>query len=290
MVHTITFRWEKFSSTTVKAVEDFVVGQHRTPAAIGALVQEGVRAANELSIEVGGGFRAPPPHRFEGAPLDLVLPASLVNLDPKERSHPAHLRIQVTLHVVVVNEQHVRLTAVRPEGRDVLEPLWVLIDTPREEHVHVINRRRRRTGAEIDAVLQQAPDQVGQLFDSQVTQMVLERHDRIPTVPPHHDVTHGRMPGNSIGHGVGLEGSAVRLRLEQSDDLVDRLEAASNQGAISITGPGAPSGKSSVATIACIHVVPHFAGVHTTMSPGRKAKRSQRRLSDITLRYSRSIG
>ena len=43
-------------------------------------------------------------------------------------------------------------------------------------------------------------------------------------------------------------------------------------------------------TIACIHVVPHFGGVHTKMSPGRGVNRFHRRLSDTTLRYSRSIG
>ena len=54
------------------------------------------------------------------------------------------------------------------------------------------------------------------------------------------------------------------------------------------TGPGTlPSGKSSVATIACIQVVPHLGGVQTKMSPGRWTKCRQRRVSKMWLRYSR---
>ena len=68
------------------------------------------------------------------------------------------------------------------------------------------------------------------------------------------------------------------------------LNRASSHGAISTAGPGAPSGNSSAATIVCIHVVPHFGGVHTKMSPGRETKRCHRRLSKMMLRYSRSIG
>src|SRR6185436_17479510 len=63
------------------------------------------------------------------------------------------------------------------------------------------------------------------------------------------------------------------------------------QGEISHSGPGAaPSWNNNAATIACIHVVPHFGGVHTKMSPGRGVNRFHRRLSDTTPRYSRSIG
>ncbi len=54
--------------------------------------------------------------------------------------------------------------------------------------------------------------------------------------------------------------------------------------------PIVPLGSRISATIACIQVVPHFGGVHTKTSSGRAAKRFQRRLSDTTLRYSRSMG
>ena len=48
-----------------------------------------------------------------------------------------------------------------------------------------------------------------------------------------------------------------------------------------MTGPGAwPSGQSRLATMACVHVVPHFGGVHTKMSPGRGSNPAQRRLSN----------
>ena len=43
-------------------------------------------------------------------------------------------------------------------------------------------------------------------------------------------------------------------------------------------------------TIVCIHVVPHFAGVHTNTSPARGVNRDHRRLSEMMLRYSVSIG
>src|SRR6202035_1464148 len=65
---------------------------------------------------------------------------------------------------------------------------------------------------------------------------------------------------------------------------------ASIHGAISVTGPGAsPFGNNRLLTIVCIHVVPHFGGVHTKISPGREVKYSHRRLSETTVRYSRSI-
>ena len=52
-----------------------------------------------------------------------------------------------------------------------------------------------------------------------------------------------------------------------------------------MTGPGAwPSGQSRLATMACVHVVPHFGGVHTKMSPGRGPNPAQRRLSKTAVR------
>lgn len=60
---------------------------------------------------------------------------------------------------------------------------------------------------------------------------------------------------------------------------------ASIHGASSRTGAGgSPGWNSSVATIVCVHVVPHFGGVQTKMSPGRCVNRYHRRLSEITLR------
>jgi hypothetical protein len=41
-------------------------------------------------------------------------------------------------------------------------------------------------------------------------------------------------------------------------------------------------------TIACIQVVPFFAGVQTKMSPGRCSKSAHRRLSETMCRYSRA--
>ena len=61
---------------------------------------------------------------------------------------------------------------------------------------------------------------------------------------------------------------------------------ASSHGAMTITGPGAPSGNISAFTIVCIHVVPHLDGVHTKTSPGRWTKCSHRRLSETSVRYS----
>jgi hypothetical protein len=61
--------------------------------------------------------------------------------------------------------------------------------------------------------------------------------------------------------------------------------SASSQGDISSTGPGtSPSGERRLATIVCIQVVPHFAGVQTKMSSGRGVKPAQRRLSATAVR------
>src|SRR4051794_11055 len=61
---------------------------------------------------------------------------------------------------------------------------------------------------------------------------------------------------------------------------------ASSHGLMMLTTSGAPSGKSTVATIVCIHVVPALGGVHTKMSPGRCTNRSHRELSETGVLYS----
>src|SRR5439155_14357392 len=59
-------------------------------------------------------------------------------------------------------------------------------------------------------------------------------------------------------------------------------------GLIASTGPGGSLvGQSRLATIACVHVVPHLAGVHTKTSPGRGTKPSQRAVSSTAERYWR---
>ena len=63
------------------------------------------------------------------------------------------------------------------------------------------------------------------------------------------------------------------------------MTSNSIHGEIVMTGPGAlPSGQSRLATMACVHVVPHFGGVHTKMSPGRGPNPAQRRLSKTAVR------
>src|SRR5712691_2670357 len=63
----------------------------------------------------------------------------------------------------------------------------------------------------------------------------------------------------------------------------------SSHGAIVSMGPPRSIlSSSSIPTIVCIHVVPHFAGVEMITSSGRNANRSQRSLSTMKPRYRRT--
>ena len=54
-----------------------------------------------------------------------------------------------------------------------------------------------------------------------------------------------------------------------------------------IGAPRSVRSRSSIPTMFCIHVVPHFDGVEMTTSSGRNAKRSHRALSTMKPRYRR---
>ena len=57
-----------------------------------------------------------------------------------------------------------------------------------------------------------------------------------------------------------------------------------------IGAPRSVRSRSSIPTIFCIHVVPHFDGVEMITSSGLNAKRSHRALSDMNPRYRRIGG
>ena len=63
----------------------------------------------------------------------------------------------------------------------------------------------------------------------------------------------------------------------------------SSHGEIELIGaPRSVRSRSSIPTIICIHVVPHFDGVEITTSSGRNANRSHRALSAMKPRYRRT--
>ena len=95
----------------------------------------------------------------------------------------------------------------------------------------------------------------------------------------------------SSKNGIPLAGVCVFMKRRCVWDAIvvwtTSIGMSSNSihGEIVMIGPGAlPSGQSRLATMACVHVVPHFGGVHTKMSRGRGSNPAQRRLSKTALR------
>src|SRR3954466_5470600 len=63
----------------------------------------------------------------------------------------------------------------------------------------------------------------------------------------------------------------------------------SSHGEIRLSGaPSSTRSSTSIPTIVCIHVVPHFDGVEMTTSSGRSSNRFQRSLSEMNPEYRRT--
>jgi hypothetical protein len=264
---------------------EFLVGHDVAPPTIRPLIEERLGAADETAFEwsdlVGASL-----HPRERAALDHPGQLRLVDLDGKEGSDPAHLPFEVGGHVVVVDEQEVRFAAPFPERRDVFQEPGVL-EPPREERVLVVDIRQAAR-AEVDAFPRGTHGEIRRDVLPHAPHVVVHRHEDVAPVAVHRDVRRVRDHGIPSAGVCVLSARRCVCASRRSSNTSTGSKRASSHGAITITGPGAPSGNISVFTIVCIHVVPHLEGVHTNTSPGRGTKFCHRRLSETIVRYSRT--
>ena len=119
-----------------------------------------------------------------------------------------------------MHEAHVRVFAMRPERRQVIEvdPL------PQPVRVELMNVFDGRDLTELDPLFHRAPRELHEPVGTHVAHVVVERHERVASVAAHDDVRRLREPRDSVGRGVSLDTPPAGLRVETSQNDIDRLE------------------------------------------------------------------
>ena len=246
-----------------------VVGEHTPPAVVRTLVEEGIGSADEGQERRRSRRSAPSSPRTCTTPRGAATALRRSRCRGSRRRGASCPRGRPSCRRSARTARWVRRGGARTTrcGRRA-----AFARRHQAKNSWMSSTGGKPASAEVDAVASAVDDEICDQVGIQVRHVVVERHERVAAVASDHDVRRFGEPGDAVGRCVGLDAAAMRsARRAGASTTSIGSNRASIHGAMCVTGPGAsPSGKSSATTIVCIHVVPHFGGVQTKMSPGRR--------------------
>ena len=203
----------------------FLLGQHILPSRVGALVDEALRTLGKdigslrWRREVGVLL-----HPVKSAMLDTSVPLLLGHLwDIEELGNLAHLAVEISLEVIVMQEQHVGLVArlppaadVAPEGPQLLAG-GLVVEKLLKEVAGVVGR-----ADEFGAVKGRTRGE--ELVELGVCglEVVVGAPDCVAAVATDKDVLDVGVPDHGIAWEMGLEASSVGLAFHHAQHRFTR--------------------------------------------------------------------